>query len=567
MVILQFNRFIRNKWAWGAVAVLFCVMFVGSDIVSNIASSGGRKIEGAGQLDGKSVEISEFNDYLNDARGYGRGRDDRSTHEELNKKAWEALAANRTAAQAGVRVTDHQLAQTIEGMFAAQGGLDFARYQAMVQGELGLTPEAFEAYLRRQMTLREGLERTMLATAAWSSPMEVDQFVADMTDKYTVRVASFKQDKAVADAIKVDEAGLKAWYEENKSKIALPERTKIRYVKFDATNADLLAKMSVTQDDMSDFFDANSEKYPAAATNENGTVLSFDKQTDDVKKAIEKELRQIELVTFFETNLNRRAYADVAESEKGKSRLDAIAAEDGLKVETSDWFATEGGYVEGFMVYPSRILPGSRDFLEKVAELDPSVEDLRYGIVSSDRAVWLVEKAEVSDAHTPTFEESKGRIDAQALRDAKAAAFKAEVEAVAAKGAAAVLETKDVSTNITFVASDLSSGSFPNQGSVLSASRKLKKGEVSEFTLTGTGRAILVVCEDRVPGDSLKAVTMRAQAVNQAAFAQLRELAEKWPAWNLERMGLVTTDATSTKPAVEEEEASEPAETKEPTEA
>ena len=571
MVILQFNRFIRNKWAWGAVAVLFCVMFVGTDIVSNLGRSGGKKVEGAGQLAGETVDLSEFNAFVSDARGYGRGRDESSSNVELNRKAWEAYAAAEVAKKAGVRITDSQLAQTIEGMFAAQGGLDFNRYQMMVQSELGLTPEAFEAYLRRQMSVREGVERTLLGTAAWVSPMEADQLVADMTDKFTVKVASFTQDKAAADAIKLDEAGLKKWYDANTDKVALPERTKIRYVKFDALKPEMLAKMTVTQDDMSDFFDANSEKYPAAATNETGTVLSFDKQTDEIKAAIEKELRQIELVTYYETNLNRRAYAtEVAEADKGKSRVDVIAAEEGLKVETSNWFATEGGYVEGFMSYASSILPGAQDFLEKVAELDSSVEDLRYGIVTSDKAVWLVEKAETSAAHTPTFEECKGRIDAQALRSAKADAFKAEVEAVAAKGIEAVLASKDVSTNITFTVTDFPRGAIADQASVIRAATKLKKGEISEFTLTGTGRAILVVCEDRVAGDPAAAVMMRRQAEEQAAFGQLRDLAAKWPAWNLERMGLKTTDATSVTaaeeaadedeaPAAEETEKTEPA--------
>ena len=55
-----------------------------------------------------------------------------------------------------------------------------------------------------------------------------------------------------------------------------------------------------------------------------------------------------------------------------------------------------------------------------MAELDSSSEDLRYGVVSSDKAVWLVEKAETSPAHTPSFDEAKETIRPRALRDAQA---------------------------------------------------------------------------------------------------------------------------------------------------
>ena len=45
MVILQFNKLIRNKWLWGAIAVLFCLMFVGEDTMSTFLGRGGRKKE------------------------------------------------------------------------------------------------------------------------------------------------------------------------------------------------------------------------------------------------------------------------------------------------------------------------------------------------------------------------------------------------------------------------------------------------------------------------------------------------------------------------------------------
>jgi len=385
------------------------------------------------------------------------------------------------------------------------------------------------------MTVREGLQQTLVGATVWASPMELDQAIDDATDVFTVKVARFRQDKETADAVTVDEAGLKKWYDDNVKKLALPDLCKIRFVRFDATDAEVLAKMTVSTNEIWDLYDQyKDERYTSTDTNGVETVKSF----DEVKDELEKELRQIAAVEFYESSLARRAYANWVEGEdRSVSRLDKIAGEDGKTVEESGWFALDGSWHEGFTVRATSVCPGARGFAEAVAELDPEVEDLRYGVVSSDRSVWLIERSAFSAAHTPSFEEAKGKIDAQALRDAKADAFKAEVEAIAAQGAEAVLATKDVSTNLTFAVSELASGAFPDQRAIAGAAMKTRKGEVSEFTLTGTGRALLVVCEDRVPGDAVKATLMRTQLRGQVTGDQLAAATARWAGENLARLG------------------------------
>ena len=393
--------------------------------------------------------------------------------------------------------------------------------------------------MRRQMAVGTGINGALLGSAVWASPMETDLAVADETDSFTVSVARFTQSKESADAVKVDDEGLRAWYDKNQKKIALPERFKIRYVRYDATNEAVMAAMSVSEDEMHDQYDAQVDKYTTKDTNGVEVVKKF----EEVKDEIERDLRKLAALNYYETNLLRRAYTAVPEAEKGKSRLDAIAAEDGREVGVSDWFATAGAFVEGFMVKVSEVLPGVKGLADAVSELDPSVEDLRYAVVMSDDSVWLVEKAETSKEHTPTFEEAKDKIGGMALKDAKADAFKAEVESVIAKGAEAVLAQKDVTTNFTFVANELKRNSIRNQDAVVKAAKKLKKGEISEFTPTGTGRAVVVVCIDRKPGDAAAAVVASAGSRDQVEGLQYSDIASKWADWNLERLGFAPTDA------------------------
>ena len=324
--------------------------------------------------------------------------------------------------------------------------------------------------------------------------------------------------------------------------LALPERVKIRYVKFDATNADLLAKMNVTDDEMHDRYDATIDKYTSTDTNGVEQVKAF----DEVKGEIEQELRKIAAVQYYETNLTSRAYG--VKAAEGKSRLDEIAAEDGLKVEVSDWFTTDGGYVDGFMKFAGFLFPDADGLVDAVAQLDPESEDLRYGVVLGKSTAWLIERAEVSAAHVPSFEEAKSVIRPKALDAAKADAFKAKVEAIAKKGVAEVEKTPGISTNLTFSVGEMTPGLFDDQYAVAGAARTLAKGEVSEFTKTGRDTGVLVICVDRAEGDATKATILKSQVRDQLAMFQRRELPQNWLKWNLERLGFEPDASASVTP-------------------
>ena len=556
MVIHQFNKLIRNKWVWGVFAIAISAFFAFDFLVADLNRSGEeRKAGGAGILAGEAVDGDAFLAIAEEIRGFGQQRDWKRPANEVNREAWENYAALKVAGQGGLEATDGEVQAMIrrDQSFQRNGAFSFALYQALLR-QNGLTPERFEQYLKRRVTLMR-IGQAVLASAAWSSPMEIDQAVADMTDVFTVKVAKFEQSREASDAVNLDDAGLQKWYDDNKKSLELPERVKIRYVRFDATDAKLLAKMNVSTNEVQDYFDVNVDKYVTKDTNGVETVRKFEELTKAEKDAIDRELRQIAAVQCLQTNLNALVYG--VKSAEGASRLDEIAAAEKARVETSAWFAVDGSYKDGFMHRISNICPGAEGFAEAVAELDSESEDLRYGIVASPRAVWLIEKAETSPKHLPTFEEAKDAIRPRALKDAKAEAFKKSVEAVAEKGVAAVEAVKDISTNIVFTVSDLRTGGktlFENQTSVARAAMELKKGEVSKFTPIGTGKAILVVCVDRAAGDAAKATVLRSQVKDEVAMLQLRQIPESWRKWNLERLGFETTDLSSVTAAEEPEE-------------
>ena len=550
MVILQFNKLIRNKWIWGVFAIIvggaFAFDFLVDDLLRDDKGDRGDATS-VGTLGGENVPASLFRDITEELRGFGQNRDWRRKSSEVNREAWEICAMLEAARRNGLEATDTEVAKAIRSdrSFQKNGQFSFALYQGLLR-ENSLTPERFEEFLKRRLTMSK-IAESGAGSAVWASPMEVEQAVNDMTDSFTVKVARFAEDKKEADAVKLDEEGLKKWYDEHAKSLELPERIKLRMVAFDATDTNVLAKMVVSEDALRDHYDVTVDKYTSTDTNGVETVKKF----EEVRDLVDKEVRQVEAVEYFVTNLNSRVYG--VKAAEGKSRLDEIAAEEGRKVVTTDWFAPDGTYKEGFMKRAYQICPGAQTLNEVVAELDSDSEDLRYGVVRSDRTVWLVEKVETSPAHVPTFEEAKEIVRPRALDAAKADAFKAKVEAVAKKGVDAVLASGNVSTNITFAVCDLNSGAFPDQNAIAGAAIKLRKGEISEFTSTGKGRGLLVVCEDRVPGDAAKAQIWKLQVRGSAEALQRRQIPEAWQKWNLERLGFETGDGSSVVDAEEEE--------------
>jgi len=548
MVILQFNKLIRNKWVWGvfaiAISAFFAFDFLIADLGRNDDAGSGEST--AGTLAGEAVDAKLYAAIVQDIRGLGRNRDWKTDDATVNRQAWETYAALCVAEKNGIVAPDSEVSMRLRNdeSFQVNGQFSFAKYQALLR-ENGLVPERLEESVKRNATLMR-LAQAVLGSAAWASPMEVSRALDDMTDVYTVKVATFAQDKKDADAVKLDDVGLRKWYDDHVKSLELPERVKIRFIRYDATAKDVLAKMSVTTNEMYDLYAATIDKYTTTDTNGVEQVKKF----EEVMPELEEATRKVAALEYYQTNLNARVYG--IKAAEGASRLDEIAKEDGQTVQTSGWFALDGSYQDGFMQRATSICPGAEGFSEAVAELDPASDDLRYGIVSSESSVWLVEKIETSPKHVPDFEEAKEPIRRRALEDAKADAFKASVEAIAKKGPEAFRALKDVSTNYVFSVSDLTPGQFPDQMPVARAAMKLTKGQISEFMRTGPNTGILVLCEERTKGDAAKATVMRSQLENSVTMIQQRTLPEAWRKWNLERLGFVPGEISSVTKAEEE---------------
>lgn len=554
MVILKFNKLIRNKWVWGVFALIVSIAFVapngclyGSD--SRSAADSFNKLKKV-EFDAKLFEQCDYlvRGRILDLVGLSQFFDSAKT-----ESTWKVYAALIAFREAGVNVSDEVLSDRIKmvRMFADPKTQKFDPkfYAAVVEQNFRLTVHQFEQYFRLALAVETGLSAVVSDQSALPAAA-VEQECYDFSDKFTVRIATFSEDKAAAAKIKVSDDDMGAYFKENKASFAFPDRYKVRYLKLNPLASNLLAKVAVTDEQIKARYEENRESglYDVTSTNDTVSVKPLEEVRDrivvDLKNEAARANLEEEILSVMPEN---------AEKDKTAGFLDEFAAKKGLKVVTSGWFSFDGNSrLTGFVKPVQFEFPNIdvAEFKDKVRNL----ADTDVDMVSTPNAIWIFQSAGVSEAFEPEFDEAtktfrvpmfededeetaqvkketpadkaakadfdkkmKSLIGPKALDKAKAEHFRSTVEAVVRKGADAVLKTSNVSTNVVFQPCafakrafgwqsrfggewDFSQAGFADAAKIVPASRKLVKGGVSDFILLSKGRAAVVVCQDRVAG-------------------------------------------------------------------
>ena len=548
MVIHHFNRIIRNKWVWGVFAVLISAFFAFDFIFDG--RGGDSRQDGAGRLANETVTAERFSacrrDVLTEMRlQYGRELPIKS--DSLNREAWSRIGMLKVAEDMHLTASDDDVRTAVVSSFPdGKGGINVMQYRETC-ARAEMTPEQFEAFIRRQIALAR--VRRVAATANWISPLEVSSEVRDGGDKITVRIATFQHKNAAS--VKLDDASLKSYYEANTNSLALPDLVAVKYVKIPADAPARLAKFKITEDELKTYFDDVGDRF--------GTNAVF----ATVKPQLEKELKLKASIDDFSSSLYARVCPSDVKADDATDRLAKVAAEEKQPVKESPLFALSNDkFVDGFMTRPGTILPDCKDFLASVSELDPASPFFRYRVIAGSNAVYVVglDTNRCTKARVPTFAEvqKNAKVRADALADLKAKDFKKGVDAVREKVSAALKAQKtpkldpklfgdaNVSTSITFVArTAMRSRAFPNSYAVVPAAARLKKGELSELITTGLpGNGVVVYVEDRVPGEAVK-VSEYNEARDMAARSVTPFAVKAWSDFNMARLDVKPSSWTS----------------------
>jgi peptidyl-prolyl cis-trans isomerase D len=171
----------------------------------------------------------------------------------------EVVRGHMTVADAAINRTLGEIAQEVPGAIKADGKLDEERFAAYLAANTGQTPDGFVQSLRRDMATQQlvsGIQGSAFA------PRTVTKLVSDMTEQerdvqeLAVPVAAY------AASVKVTDALVKAYYDNNAKLFEVPEQARIEYVVLDAKAIE--SQVSVTDDEVAAFYKGNQQRFGAA---------------------------------------------------------------------------------------------------------------------------------------------------------------------------------------------------------------------------------------------------------------------------------------------------------------
>ena len=537
MFIYHFNRLIRSRILWGFFAIIIAVAFVAVDSCFQSPQA----TQTAGSINGKKIPFSQFEQTVQAIRGFGRNRDNEASANVVDRKAWQQIAARLTAEKNGMSSAKEEVRTMLREVPGFQGanGFDINRYRTIL-AEQGLTPAMYENLVSHQLAMMK--VASLVEAANWVAPLELEDELAAMTDRFTVQVAAVSNRFANVE-MRLTEADTRKFYEENKASFALPDRVAVRYISVPVTN--YMAFVKVPEEELQEYYDSHTETYSRTTTNNTTVPIPY----AEVRGKILAELQLEEARYCASTSVTFNIYGKLANA--GSNALMIAAAQAKLPVKTTPLFGAED------TLYWT---DNSKEFASAAFELDPDRTDSRFGIVKGDSFIYVIEPIEHAPAHTPPYEKVLNDLRPRALAKARSEAFQSYTKELRTdlrklidegKGFAEAAKAKslNVSTSLTYTVSDVQNQKFDNSFSIAYGAMTLKKGEISEPVPASAAQSLFIFVQDRQPGDALAAEMMRSQIRSGISRRRNSDLFTDWLAWNLGKQ-----DFKPATPLVEDDE-------------
>jgi peptidyl-prolyl cis-trans isomerase D len=299
------------------------------------------------------------------------------------------------AKAAGLYVTDDQVAQVISGIGAFQkdGKFDKERYQTILKLQ-NMTPLMFETRLRDELI--EQQMQDSYTQNGFAANSVVDNIIRMNQQQRMVNVSPIGF-KSFLSRVKLEDADLKKYYEQNQAEFQVPEQAKVDYVELSVDN--LLARVQVSKEDARKYYDEHQTEFSSPEERQAAHILitvsanAPQAEQDAAKAKAEKLLQQV-----------RQEPARFSELAKADSQDTGSAAKGG----------DLGFFGRGMMVKPFE----DATFALKVGEIS--------GLVKSDFGYHIIKLIAVKPARVLPFDQAlKGIMDK--LRQQKAAGMFAEL--------------------------------------------------------------------------------------------------------------------------------------------
>ena len=534
MFIYHFHRIIRHRVVWGLFAIIVSLAFLSVDSCFRSSTN----VSSVAQIAGKPVPDELLSRMEREIRGIGRNRKDSLTFPEVATQVWRQVAALQVAEELKLVASKDEIRSAVQESIGATEGYDsavHASYLAELK-RLGLRPSDYEQYLARMLTLRK--VGSIVESADWITPVDINDELAGLTDEMTVRVLAVSNRFS---AINASESQIRAFFDAHTNSFRLPKRVAVQYVALSVSN--YLSSVTLTEDQIKDFYDDHGDKL--TRSNATDTLTLADARPQIIPLLKMQSARQMAY-----TNL-ANSFLSIA-AKGGNTGFSTAAAAFGLQIHQTPFFAVDE---------PLSGIDAGKEFRDAAFDLDPAQPEGRYNVVQGENFVYAIAPLpnSPSPAHMPALEEVIDRVRPFAVEKVRADAFHDYLESLhkdlvaGSQGkhnplAVAHAKALNVSTSITFAVHTLYQSPFTNYMPVARAALHLQTGELSEAGMADDETsAIFVYMEARHPGDPLASEMLRSKARANIERARAMGLNASWLDWNLARKGLVVSPRILTR--------------------
>ena len=301
----------------------------------------------------------------------------------------EKLVRDRVLAAAAQKMhlttTDAELVRTLQDIPAIaalkkpDGSLDAEAYKALV-GAQGMTPEGFEANLRKELALNQVLGS--VTATSFSTDAQLKQAMDALYQRREIQVARFDS-AAFASKVQTGEAELKAFYEANTALFKQPEEATVEYVQLDL--ASVAAGITLSEDDLRTYYKENAQRLAGPEERRASHIL-----------------------------INAPKDAPAAEREKAKAKAAELLAQvrkdpkifaEVAKKESQDPGSAPSGGDLGFFGHGAMVKP-FEDAVFKMKEGEVS------DVIESDFGYHIIELTGIKAPKVPSFEEMRPKLEA-----------------------------------------------------------------------------------------------------------------------------------------------------------
>ncbi len=260
------------------------------------------------------------------------------------------------------------------------GSLDVEAYRALV-GAQGMTPEGFEAGMRRDLALRQvlgGVSNTAFVTDAQTASA-----INALYQQREIQVARFDA-KNFASQVKATDADVEAFYQSHQELFRQPEQSNIEYV---VLNADVVKGMiKPSEDDLRTYYKENLSRFMDPEQRRASHILINAPQS--MAAADREKAKQRAEALLAEVKANPAQFADIAK----KNSQDTGSAANGGDL---------GFFKSGDMVKPF----ADAAFAMKTGDISD--------VVATEYGYHIIKMGEIKTPRTPTFEELRPKLEAE----------------------------------------------------------------------------------------------------------------------------------------------------------